>query len=82
MSIYFFHVKDGQDYVDNTGTECSDLDEVRSQALYAAGSMLRELGPEFWQSPVWSMRVTDRSGEMVVRLNFTAEGQNLGFHRG
>jgi hypothetical protein len=36
--------------------------------------MLRELTPEFWQSPVWTMRVTDRSGEMVLMLNFTADG--------
>jgi len=74
MSFYFFHVKDGQDYVDDMGTEFATLDEVRSEALFAAGSMLRELGREFWQAPIWTMRVTDRSGEIVVKLNFTADG--------
>jgi len=74
MSLYFFHVKDGQDYIDGTGTECATLVDVRSEELHAAGTMLRELGPEFWRSPVWSMRVTDLSGEMVLKLNFSVDG--------
>ena len=76
MSLYFFNVKDGQDFRDETGTECATFEDVRTQALHAASDMLGELGLEFWQSPIWTMWVTDRDGETVLTLNFSVESMH------
>lgn len=72
MPLYFFHVHDGVDLVDDTGTECADLTEARKQAIEAAGGMIADLGAKFWDEPEdWHMHVTDAAGALQFKLRFS-----------
>jgi hypothetical protein len=69
---YFFHVRDGITSRDETGFECAGVDELHAEALRAAGEILRELGPQFWDHRNWTMWVEDSSGSTVLTLDFSA----------
>jgi hypothetical protein len=70
MPRYFFHVKDGVDQPDLTGTELRDDATARLQAIITSTRVIGELGDKFWNSGEWQMRVEteDRS---VATLHFT-----------
>lgn len=72
MPRYFFHVRDSDEFIDDTGTEFPGADEARAQAVVAAGEMLRDLGPRFWNSGGWQMHVVDENGAGVCSLTFSA----------
>ena len=69
---YYFHVRDGHTSLDDTGFECTDMDDVRKEALRTAGAILKEIGPEFWKHRLWTMWVTNEAGAIVLTLNFSA----------
>jgi hypothetical protein len=73
MPRYFFHVIDGQFLVDTEGTECTDMAEVRSQAIQAAGQMLSDKGELLVNGQEWQMHVTDETRKTVFKLRFSAE---------
>jgi hypothetical protein len=73
MPRYFFHVMDGRAYVDNEGTELAGLDEVRSEAIRAAGEILADQGRAFWKGTKWQMTVADAAGDTVLTLRFSAD---------
>jgi hypothetical protein len=70
---YFFHVHDSVDMIDQDGTEFSNREEARAEAVVVAGEMLRDVGGRFWNSPDWRIWVTDEAGQTVCALNFSAE---------
>ena len=78
MPRYFFNVIDGKFLVDDTGTECSGMSQMRDQAISAAGSILRDLGGEFPKGLEWQMHVTDEAKNTVFRLRFSAEDVSAG----
>ena len=71
MPRYFFHVQDGQDIPDDTGTVCADPQDARAQAVMASGALLKDLGARFWRDASWAMHVTDDQGVTVCDLRFT-----------
>ncbi len=73
MPRYFFHVRDSAEFIDDEGVELSSLNEVRSQAVVAAGEALKDLGGKFWNGEDWRMWVTDETGTTVCTLRFKAE---------
>ena len=73
MPRYFFHIQDGQSLSDQDGVELRGIDEVRNQAVVAAGEALRDQGGKFWNHGQWLMQVVDENGETVCRLRFSAE---------
>ena len=73
MPRYFFNVVDGKFLVDDTGTECSGMAEMRDQAIRASGAILRDLGGHFPKGLEWQMHVTDEGKNTVFRLRFSAE---------
>src|SRR4028118_2395016 len=54
MPRYFFHVNDGVDSPDLSGTEFPGPDEARSEAVVACGETLRSLDGTFWGSRGWA----------------------------
>jgi hypothetical protein len=72
MPRYFFNVIDGQEYPDKVGTLLTSRDQVRVEAVRAAGEMLRDNGISFWNGTEWRMNVTDEAGATVCTLHFTA----------
>lgn len=73
MPRYFFHVLDGHFVIDNEGTECAEMSEVRAQAIQTAGAILRDMGSKLAIGPEWQMHVTDASTKTVFKLRFSAE---------
>jgi hypothetical protein len=45
---YYFHVHDGEESPDLVGTELADDAAARSEAIVTAGSVLKDLGSDFW----------------------------------
>jgi Domain of unknown function (DUF6894) len=72
MPRYFFHVNDGANYIDEVGTELTDLTEARAQAVIAAGEALKDYAAEFWNHGDWCMNVVDENGSPVCSLRFSA----------
>ena len=68
MPRYFFHIHDGRDLPDDTGTELASPEEARIQGVIACGEMLKDLGSEFWDSGEWTMTVKDWQGNVVCEL--------------
>jgi hypothetical protein len=77
MQRYFFHVRDGETSLDQVGFECADINDVRTQAIRAAGETLRDLGPDFWKHGNWTMWVEDESGSTVLSLDIKANLHGL-----
>jgi hypothetical protein len=73
MPRYFFHVRESVDIIDNDGTAFPGPDEARSEAVVAAGEMLKDIGGKFWKSPDWRLWVTDEAGQTICALRFSAE---------
>ncbi len=64
MQRYFFHVHDGIQQLDREGVELSGHAEAHSQAVVAAGEMLKDVVGHFTRGN-WSMRVLDETGDVV-----------------
>jgi len=73
MPRYFFHVIDGAFLVDDTGTDCANMGEVRRQAIETAGQILGDMGENFAFGTEWQMHVTDHLKQTVFRLRFSAD---------
>ena len=73
MPLYFFHIRDGQEFLDHEGTSCTNVESARAEALVTAGSILRDHGHKFWDGSEWRMWVTNEAGETVCSLKFSAE---------
>jgi hypothetical protein len=74
MPRYFFHVIDGKVLIDSEGTDCSDLADVRAQAIEAAGAMLRDAAATMPPGHEWQMHVADQDKATVLKLTFAMEG--------
>ncbi|HTK35379.1 MAG TPA: hypothetical protein VL358_08860 [Caulobacteraceae bacterium] len=72
MSLYFFHIDDGQAHRDEDGRELPNLTEARRQAADLAGHMLADGTGGFWDGRPWSVRVADGAGLALFELHLTA----------
>ena len=72
MPRFFFHVCDGEDYVDLQGTELPDLTAARQEAVRFAGSLLAEHHERFWATGEWRLRVADERDLTLFDLTFFA----------
>jgi hypothetical protein len=73
MPLYYFHIRDGTDIIDDEGSELARPDQARQQAITTAGELLRDKGRGFWGGEEWTMQVVDEAGDTVCSLKFTAE---------
>ena len=72
MSRYHFNVQDGDAYPDKEGSEFSDLESVRAEAVRRSGELLQCHPSTFWNGEAWKMTVTDSVGLVLFTLNFAA----------
>jgi hypothetical protein len=68
MPQYFFNIHDSRDIPDDQGTHLSSPEEACTEAVAAAGAMLKDLREEFWCAAEWRMHVTDEQGATVCAL--------------
>jgi hypothetical protein len=73
MPLYFFHVQDGSDdQAEPEALELSGDAEAHSEALEAAGTMIREFTSQHRNAYEWSMRVVGHNGARVCEVQFSA----------
>lgn len=72
MPRYFFHVRDGQEYLDADGSELEDLAAARRHSVQIAAQLLGQPGSEFWEGQDWQLHVEDDAGTELFRLHFQA----------
>lgn len=71
MPTFYFHVRDGQYFPDESGTEFPGLREAQLAAIKLAADLLEDESL-FWQGEEWSLQVTDETGGTLFTLSFTA----------
>ena len=64
MPRYFFHVNDGVQQINRDGNELHGPEKAHSEAVIAAGDMLKDIDGHFTNGN-WSMRVLDDAGTVV-----------------
>ncbi|MBP1807715.1 DUF6894 family protein [Rubellimicrobium aerolatum] len=74
MPRYFFHLVGSPMPEDSLGTVCPGPEDARSQAVVAAGEMLRDIDGAFWDGPEWRMHVTDEEGATVCEIRISGRG--------
>jgi len=72
MPRYFFHVRDGQEYLDTEGTELKDLAAAQTYALQVVTHLIGKQGSEFWDGEDWRLHVEDEASLELFRLQFQA----------
>jgi hypothetical protein len=72
VALFHFNLRDGAYYRDPDGTELPDLRAARVEAVKLAGQLLLDKPDKFWEGSEWQVEVTDDSGLIIFRLDFTA----------
>ncbi len=72
MARYRFEIIAG-DSTQTIEIECRDLDAIRAEALKLAAAAIKELRENFWDRPLWAVRVTDDSNMAILSLKFTGD---------
>ncbi|WP_375458303.1 DUF6894 family protein [uncultured Enterovirga sp.] len=73
MPRYFFHYRDGVEYLDHEGTLLAGPKAARAAAVRSSGEAIRDLGEAFWDHPEWTTWVTDESGANVCSFRFAVD---------
>jgi hypothetical protein len=73
MPRFYFHIFDGRDQRDDHGTELSDFQEARVEAIRYASEILKDDAHRIALGEDWHMNVTDEAGLILFRLDFSAQ---------
>jgi hypothetical protein len=73
MPRFYFHIFDGRDHRDDEGTELSDFQDARVEAIRYASEILRDDAHRIAFREDWHMDVTDEVGLILLRLDFSAQ---------
>ena len=86
MTLYYFHLEDGQTLHDEEGMDLPNLAAAQDEALRSSGDFLRD-GPvardAFWKGTPWRLWVTDKpngEGKTLFALRFSAEMEDATFN--
>jgi hypothetical protein len=77
MALYHFDVDDnGTIYHDDQGTDCSDFDQVKYEAISALAEIMKDALPDGDHHRL-SIKVRDEGGELIlaVALRFDVEAE-------
>ena len=72
MARYFFNLHDGVSIPDPVGSEHSDLQSARSEAIESVAERLKGVLLQEVDVSSWLMNVTDEDGFTVMVLSFSA----------
>ncbi|TBY13071.1 DUF6894 family protein [Rhizobium laguerreae] len=75
MARYFFNVHDGISLIDTVGSEHSDVQSARHEAVETIAERLKGALLKDSDVSAWLMNVTDEQGVTVIVLSFTAAVQ-------
>ena len=77
MARYFFDVINSSPFMDEEGSEFSDLDAVRTAAVTLAGEVIQDHAERFWGGEAWKFSVRDDAGNPVFTFSFSATTPEL-----
>ena len=72
MPLYRFEITAG-DSVETIELECRDLEAIRAEAVRLAATAIKDLRGDFWERPLWAVRVTDDSNMTILSLKLAAD---------
>ena len=75
MPVHFFDILDGNLIIDEIGTECRDIEEVRFQARKVLPEIAREVLPENEDHHTIRVIVRDEANEVVYTATLIFSGQ-------
>lgn len=75
MQRYFFNFHDGVDFTDDVGSEHTDIESVRAEAVESISERLRGTLLKSKDVSAWLMNVTNESGFTVLILSMAAAVQ-------
>lgn len=58
---------------DIDGTLLAGPEEAREEAVRLSGSLLKEIGKDFWKGETWFMEVEDEADGLLFTLTFSAQ---------
>ncbi len=73
MPRFHFHIFDGREQRDDDGTELPDFEAARVEAIRCAGEILKDQAHHIALGEEWRMDVTDETGLILLRLDFSAQ---------
>ena len=72
MPQYRYEITRG-DTTETHELEWDSIERMREEALQLAVGSIKELRPDFWDRPRWTLRVTDESNMTLLSLSFSAD---------
>ncbi|MGH1572914.1 DUF6894 family protein [Methylobacterium sp. P31] len=70
MPRFHFHVHDGYSELDTEGTELSDWQAARLEAIRLAGDILKHDAHRIALGEDWRIEVTDHTGLVLFQMTF------------
>lgn len=68
MSRYYFHIDDGQSFLDEDGTELPDVASAETEASRVLAAHLKDHPREPWDCGELSVRISDEHGMTLLIL--------------
>ena len=72
MPRYFFHVRDGQEYLDADGSELENFAAAQLYSLQIMTQLLSTVDYALWNGQEWRLHVEDEAGKELFLLKFMA----------
>lgn len=72
MPRFFFNIHDGVSMSDNEGTELSDWQQARVEAVQLAGAIIKDDAKQIALGEDWRIEVTDEQGLVLFHFHFVA----------
>ena len=72
MPLFFFDIRDGEYFPDETGTDLADLEAARLHAVLRSADLLKADPSRFWDGEEWQLEVRDAGRKLLFVLTFLA----------
>jgi hypothetical protein len=53
--------------------ECEGIENIRVEAMKLAQAYINDLPTDFWEAPLWALRVTDESNMSILTLTLSGD---------
>lgn len=53
--------------------ECDGIENIRVEAVKLAQAFINDLPVDFWEAPLWALRVTDESNMSILTLTLSGD---------
>lgn len=72
MARYQIEIKQGAS-TQVVEVECEGIEDIRFEAVKLARAYINALPVDFWEAPLWALRVTDESNMSILTLTLSGD---------